>query len=122
MLESKNIGTVRIEKEGMYYKIFYKCNLPDDHIYRLVLLNGDDSFDLGICIPSKGSYHLAGRISTKNLQANIFSFVLSEVRKKTDRFPVETGIPFEKLDQLEYAHLETKNENAIIVIDQFQDR
>ncbi len=122
LLDGKNVGTAKIEKEGMYFKIFYQCRLQNDRTYRIILTEGMRTTDLGVCIPSKDSYHLAGRLPIKSIQTDHLLFHLLDGNNKTKGIPVETGKPFPHIDKLEYAHLHTEDGISRIVIDQFPDR
>ena len=122
LLHDKDVGMVKIEREGMFYKVLYQCSFPDHQIYRMMLAYDDTLIDLGVCVPSKNIYHSAGRLPCKNIDTEKLSFYLTTGKVKANGIPVETGKPFAYLDKLDNAYLVTDHETTRIVIDQFPNR
>ena len=51
--EGKTVGSVRVEKQGLYHCFHCRCTLPDEGMSRIHVVSGDNREDLGICIPAE---------------------------------------------------------------------
>ncbi len=122
------VGSAQIQQEGMYYRICCTCKIPKDGIHRIIVSDGENEVDLGICVPSGGKFMLTSRIPMKRLkgESRIFQLVkqgersTNAVEKK--EVPVEAGNPFLNLDELENAYFKSDDGNPVIVIDPVQDQ
>ena len=87
--EGKTAGSVRVEKQGLYHCFHCQCAMPDEKMYRIHVVAGDDREDLGICIPVDGGFGMDKRIPAKRLGEGTPVFEL--VPK--DWIPVKEVIP-----------------------------
>ena len=113
------VGTANILKEGLYYRFICRCNLPHKGIYRVVVTEGDNRYDLGICVPDKNDYVCICRIPCKRFCGWDFCFVLTDDCGNMT-IPVMPNNPFLYLDKLEAARLQITNGQPEIIIDLFQ--
>ena len=74
--EGSVVGSVRVEKQGLYHCFHCRCALPDEGMYRIHAIAGDDREDLGICIPADGKFGMDKRIPSKRLGDAALSFQL----------------------------------------------
>ena len=141
------VGTARIEKQGLYLSFSCRCRLPEEGMYRIHVISGVSREDLGICIPKDGVFGMDKKIPAKRLGTGSLEFVLvpkdwkpsivnapepeilmeqeipvpeqEEVGEPTGQFiPVSEEEPFDHLDKLENAHMEIRDDQPGIVIDQ----
>ena len=118
MMDTKVVGQAEVMKEGLYYRFTCKCTPPNDAIHRIIVSDGSNTRDLGICVPTGKWFCLVCRIPIKYLPGDkmVFSLVSNAQNKAV---PVETDMPFPALDKLETAYLQ---KNGEIVTDSTQDQ
>lgn len=109
------VGKAQVKQEGLYYIIRCQCVVPDKDIYRIVVSDGENDVDLGICVPDGGRFVLTTRVAMKKLSGKHLKFMLSA--NHTSSFPVENGETFDGLDKLEAARLQRRNGQLYVVID-----
>ncbi len=119
LFDRVKVGTAEMFKEGLYYKIICTCRPANEGIHRILVSDGSESRDLGICVPEGGLFKLTARVPMKYLKGERLSFCLVG---NCVPVPVATGEPFPHLDKLETARLQVTNGQPMIVIDQFQDQ
>ena len=113
------VGKASVKREGLYYCIRYKCNLPQKGIFRVVVKESRNTYDLGICVPDGDAYSGTTRVPCKRFNTNDFSFTLV-TDDKTVCIPVMGGEPFLYLDKLSAARLNNTNGQLEIIIDPIQ--
>ena len=74
--EGAPVGAARMEKLGLYYVFSCRCRLPDDGLYRIHVIAGENREDLGICIPLDGLFGMDKRLPIKRLGEGTLDFVL----------------------------------------------
>ena len=74
--EGKTVGSVRMEKQGLYHCFHCRCTLPDEGMYRIHVVSGDNREDLGICIPAEGKFGMDKKIPSKRLGDGALAFQL----------------------------------------------
>ena len=112
--EDKPCGTAKIEKTGLYYTIVCNCQMPDSEIYRILLKNGKEIVDLGICIPYQGSFGIRKKLPVKKINDSELSFELVKCREKQPGLWIELECdkPFPYLSKLEKTVLH-REENRV---------
>ena len=108
-LGDKPAGKLQITREGLYYRLLCRCQVPDEMVYRLFAVSDKERVNLGVVIPDGDGFTLERRIPAKQLQSGS-RFVLS-ARSDTEegRFvPVYPEEPFTYISQLETAFLEVR--------------
>ena len=70
------VGKARVEKQGLYLCFSCRCRMPDDGLYRIHVISGENREDLGICIPLDGLFGMDKRLPAKRLGEGTLDFVL----------------------------------------------
>ena len=115
--DSKVVGQAEVMKEGLYYRFSCKCTLPYEGIYRIMVTDGNNTKDLGICVPAGEWFCLVSRVPIKYLPGEKLEFALVPRERHVSVIPVAENETFPALDMLESAHFQERNGNAEIVID-----
>lgn len=114
------IGSATISKEGLYYYIRCSIWLTKQEFCRVLITDGINTFDLGICIPDGNAYSCVSRVPCKRLCGTDFKFTISNIEDRKS-VPVESGKSFAHLDKLNAVHLHIANGQPVIMIDSSQD-
>lgn len=96
------VGKVELKREGLYYRIFCRCNPVDGEIHRLYV----DWDKLGVLVPEMGALVLETRVAAKRLKAGC---VFTLDGKHETFLPIRAGEPFMHLDKLRTAKLAFQN-------------
>ena len=112
------VGSVYMEKSGLYWQITCKCNLPGTGIYRVRVLSNTTQTDLGICVPLDSCFGIKTRIPAKYLGEGELSFlVVSQEQEKNNQFiPIDSQRPFDHISRLRNAYLAYRDGIQGIVI------
>lgn len=113
------VGSVHITREGLYYKFHCTCTLPNRDIHRLWVSDGENNWDLGICVPSGDHFTVTARLPIKQLRGEDWSFRL--LSPKEIAAPVATGEPFDRLADLENSRLREVDGQSMLIIDSAPD-
>ncbi len=113
------VGNATIKKEGLYYCIHCKCDLPQKGIFRVVVADTGNAYDLGICVPDGDLYSCVTRIPCKRFCSNALVFTLVS-NDKTVGVPIGNGKFFAHLDKLNAARLQYTNGQPEIIIGPIQ--
>lgn len=114
----KVIGTVTVEKQGLYYRFSCRCRLTGEIMHRLVAVTGSGRTDLGVCVPMDGCFGVEKRVPCKKLGEGKPEFqLLPKHEGMRGRFvPVYPEEPFAYMTKLKDAFLATQNGQVGIVI------
>ena len=113
------VGKASVKREGLYYCIHYKCNLPQKGIFRVMVTESHNTYDLGICVPDGDVYSGTTRIPCKRFYSNDLVFTLMS-DDKIVCVPIMGGEPFLYLDKLNAARLCNTNGQLEIIINPIQ--
>ncbi len=111
------VGQAEVIKEGLYYRFSCKCTPPDDGVYRIIVSDGENTKDLGICVPTGEWFCLVSRVPMKYLSGERLEFTLVPKDKQEIVASVATDELFADLDRLESAYFQEKDGKAEIIID-----
>ena len=116
-LGDSQVGTVTVERQGLYYRFFCRCSLSGQVMYRLWLLCEGGERDLGLCVPVDGGFGTERRLPVKQC-AGTPEFVLRPNRAApgTKFIPLSPEEPFRYLHRLENAYLARRGTELGIVI------
>ena len=107
-LNSSIIGQAEVSREGLYYNIVCRCQLPVRSLCKIQITCEDQTELLGTPVPTGKEFILRKKIPVKQLPGSNLSFAAVEKRK--ERFvPIYSDQPFEYISQLKTAHLEYRN-------------
>ena len=111
------VGQAEVIKEGLYYRFSCKCTPPDEGVCRILVSDGCNTKDLGICVPTGEWFCLVSRVPIKYLSGDKLEFLLVPKDRQVSVVPVATNEPFPELDKLESAHLQEADGKTEVVID-----
>ncbi len=110
------VGTVSVEKQGLYYYFSCRCRLSGRGMHRLVVSCGGTKADLGICVPLEGVFGLDKRLPCKRFSPGKPEFALIPRGNQGKFVPVYPEEPFAYMSKLKDAFLEIRDGQAGIVI------
>jgi len=104
------IGTAELTREGLFYRIWCKCNSPQGERFRVKIINGEHSEDLGLCARSKGSLTLLKRLHVKHLEGVPRFLLIADDEVDNPSFvAIERDSQFSCFEKLECARLSVQN-------------
>ena len=115
---NRSVGTVTVEKQGLYYRFSCRCALSGKVIHRLWLCCGGKETDLGLCVPVGDGFGTEKRLPVRQCGEGEPSFLLrpKETEIRGNFIPLSPEEPFRYLHRLENAFLERRGEVLGIVI------
>ena len=115
--QTQVVGQAEVIKEGLYYRFSCKCNPPNEGSHRITVSDGNNTVNLGICVPTGEWFCLVSRVPIKHLPGGKLEFSLVPKDREVSAVPVATNEPFPLLDMLDSAHLQQIDGITEIVID-----
>ena len=117
-LSQTAVGTVTVERHGLYYWFYCQCQLSSEVICRVMVTCGGKVENLGILVPVGKQYSLCKKIPIKEFATGTPEFWiaprhLAQREIAVDIYPEE---PFRYIAKLENAYLQSKREKPVIVI------
>ena len=92
----KAAGYAEVSTEGLYYKFYCRCRLPDNTLHRIFVYAGEKEINLGVCVPNHGEFILEKKLPIKYLGAGELSFYIGKksAGKGLRIVPVSEDKPF----------------------------
>ena len=112
---TKGQGSVKVTREGLYYRINCRCHIPEAGFFRLVAVTQGGRVDLGILAPSEDCFCLQRRIPCKQLGEKPPEFHLIP-GNQSNFIPVYPDEPFRYIRRLKDSFLEVRGGQVGIVI------
>jgi len=114
----KLLGKVNVTREGLYYRISCRCQLPGEGMHHLVLRCGGREINLGICVPMEGSFGVEKKIPCKSVEQGRPEFLLLPKHESIQgKFvPIYPEEPFSYMERLKDAFLARQGDQLGIVI------
>ena len=109
-LGGQTVGTVELNREGLYYRIICRCRVHDSEIHRLYA----DGEKIGVLIPDRGELVLETKVAAKRLKGGC-AFSLDENRKTF--IPIRPGKEFAHLDKVRQVRLAFRDEEPGIFLE-----
>lgn len=111
-------GKVKVEKEGLYYRISCRCQLSGEVMHKLVVRCGGRETSLGVCVPMEGSFGVDRKISCKSIGRGTPEFLLLPKHEAVaGKFvPIYPEEPFSYMARLKDAFLARQAGQVGIVI------
>ena len=116
---NKDVGTAEVRENGLYYDFFCKCDVIQKGIHRIIVEDGINRVDIGICVPDGNSFILKRKIPKKYFLGKNFLFLLEQ---NQITLSVQNGMAFQYLDRIDAAHLIKQNGQQKIVITESRDQ
>ena len=115
-LGEKNVGTVQVEREGLYYRFSCRCQVYPQEMKRLWMRLGSKEIDLGLCVPVDGRFGTDKRIPVRQCGEGTPQFYLCRPNGRSQFVPLSPEEPFRYLHRLEHAYLQQRGNTLGIVI------
>ena len=114
----RSVGTVTVEKQGLYYRFSCRCSLSGEVMQRLWMLSGGKETDLGLCVPMGEGFGTEKRLPAKQCGTGAAEFFLRPKGADTrgNFIPISPAEPFRYLHRLQNAYLERRGSQLGIVI------
>ena len=118
MLSGEPCGKVTVSRQGLYYKIRCRCQLPEEDIFRLQAARGSRRENLGVLVPTEDRFGLDTRIPVKQLGEGDLAFTVTAKRQPVQGsfVPIRDEEPFGYISRLKKSFLEIKNGQVGIII------
>lgn len=122
MLDGQTMGKAEVKTQGLYYAISCRCRLSGNSVYKLTVICGDDTENLGILVPEGGSFVLRTRLPKKKLPKGKpqFHAALKHPELSGKFVPLCPEEPFAYLARLKHAFLEVRDGQTGIRLPQDQ--
>lgn len=104
-------GNVSIDREGLYYRIVFLTGKLFPGFLRLMLSSGEETINLGICIPRGNQLYLEKKIAAKTFPKGNIQFLLSngELSKSENFIPLMEDRPITMLSKLIHGKFTVRN-------------
>ena len=119
----ETIGMVMVQRQGLYYRICCKSKLTGAVRYKLMVSCGNNTVDLGICVPLEEGFGVNTRIPVKRLGEGPLTFQLTPKHHMllAQFVPVSNEEPFGYIRYLQNAHLAKQDGRMGIVFTEAQN-
>lgn len=98
------VGKVIVMPDGLYYNISCRCTLPSNGIYRVIMHSGNQTINLGVCVPTGGCFGIDTKLPQKYIDVRNCTLELSKQGENDSlRVLIEPDKPFDKLQLLNRA-------------------
>lgn len=120
-LNGKQVGKTEVCRHGLYYQFSCRCQINSDNIYRLMVCCEGKEENLGVLIPTDGSFLINTKVPVKRLGEGEFSFYLKSKQAENPTaifIPISPEEPFSYIAKLKDSFLEQKNDQLGIHINE----
>ena len=106
-LNGKPVGKVRVQRLGLYYAFYCRCEQIEEQLYRVIAVCGDRQENLGIPVPKDGVFLLEKKLPIKQIGEGKMTFVLKpkKAHRKETFVPICPEEPFAYLSRLKTSFL-----------------
>jgi len=111
------MGKVQVQRQGLYYRFFCRCQLTGDVVCRLSVTCGNNRESLGVVVPMDGGFGLDTRLPVKRLGEGKMEFFLTPKHEiPSGKFvPLSPEEPFAYIARLKEGFLAQKNGHPGVV-------
>ena len=104
---NETVGKALVRRQGLYCCISCRCRLTGLVRYKLLVTCGENTEDLGLCVPQGDEFGVDTKIPMKRLGEGALTFFLVPKHNvlKGKFVPVSPNEPFDYIRQLQEAHL-----------------
>ena len=110
------VGSVILTREGLYYHFVCRCHISGEVMFRLIMVQGHENYDLGILTPMDGCFGLNTKLAISKVGTEKPRFAL-KIQKNVEKGLVSAVCPeepFRYLSRLEDAFLIRKEGKMMI--------
>ena len=114
---NRELGKATLDKQGLYYRILCKCNIPTDALCTIHLQTNEKDINLGTCIRVGNQYIIDTKIPIKHVQNNDLKFCIlpKNAESSSEFIPIEENSPFPNLQRLDKGRMRRQDGRAGIV-------
>ena len=112
------VGKVQVQKSGLYFRFFCRCQMTGDVVCRLIVSCGGKQENLGVLVPVEDGFGSEKSIPCKRLGEGVPEFRLvprHEIAMGTF-IPISPEEPFAYISRLKDAYFERRYGQAGVVI------
>lgn len=122
LYEKNHAGKIVVQRKGLYYHFYCRCVLPQDNIYRLIVVCNAERESLGILVPQEDSFVLNKKIPMKHIGEGNMTFTVTANREvpRGNFVPISPVEPFSYLSQLKKSFLIIRNNQLGINVEEKQ--
>ena len=104
---NETAGKALVRRQGLYYSICCRCRLTGLVRHKLLVSCGENTVDLGLCVPHGNEFGVDTKIPMKRLGGGELTFhLVPKHNELTGKFaPVSSDEPFGYIRRLQEAHL-----------------
>ena len=104
-------GKVQVQKQGLYYRFFCRCQVKGDMVCKLRIRFQDSEENLGVLTPAADGFGLCTRIAVKHFSQKPLRFLLTPVHGIAEGtfVPIVPEEPFAYIERLKDAYLSKKD-------------
>ena len=117
-LGNETVGTVNVERQGLYYCFSCRCRLSGSVMYRLCVSCGGHHENLGVLVPMGDRFGLDTKLAVKRLGQGPMGFMALPRHPPVQRHfvPIRPEEPFAYINRLQNAYLEIRNGQIGVVV------
>ena len=118
LMGGKEIGTVKVTRQGLYYSIDCRCALSGEVICRVTVTCGEKTHSLGIPVPEGGAFVLRTRLPVKQLGEGQLRFQAQPNHRPVAGLfvPISPEEPFAYITRLKESYLVRRNGQVGILV------
>ena len=75
LLGDEPVGCAQVKREGLYYSFCCSCKLSGDVLCKIIVICGERTEDLGICVPKGNGFGLEKKVPIKRLGDGTLRFI-----------------------------------------------
>lgn len=123
VLAGETVGSAKVKRQGLYWKICCRCKLPGEVVYKVILCCQNREADLGVLVPGPEGFEIETSLPVKKVGTGGFSFrAVPRHAQVTRKFvPIYPEEPFSYLERLKEAYLEVRNGQVGVMLPQTTD-
>lgn len=112
------VGTVHVERQGLYYCFSCRCRLSGAVIYRLSVSCNGHHENLGVLVPMGDVFGLDTKLAVKRLGEGVLQFLVLPKHPQSQRqfVPIHPEEPFRYITRLQNAFLEVRDGQIGVVV------
>ena len=122
-INGKVVGKVLLQRQGLYYCFFCRCNLSGNIIYRLIVTCDTVRENLGILVPQGNAFILNTKVPVKRIGEGHMTFILVSKHDNSNGIfiPISPEEPFAYISRLKNSFLVLRDGTHGICIEKMQE-
>ena len=117
------IGKVFVQRQGLYYHFRCRCSITGAVKYKLIVNCGENTVDLGLCIPHSDGFGMDTKLPIKRVGDGELTFRLMPKHNKLvgEFLSVASEEPFGHIQKLQQAHLALQGGLVGVIVNEDQN-